>query len=78
MTYQKKPTPEQRILELLRKRGKKGVYAWEITDDLKILQYNARIFGLRKKGYIIKNIKRCHFVLTYDRSFDENGQGKII
>lgn len=56
-------TQEQRILKILRARGNNGVYAWEIMKDLNILQYNARIFGLRRKGYNIRNVKPGHFVL---------------
>jgi hypothetical protein len=64
-TYIPNKTQEGRILELLRQRGSAGVYSWEITNDLHILQYNARVFGLRHKGFEIKNTKN-HFVLTYD------------
>lgn len=55
-SYIKDGTQEQRILDLLRERGYAGVMAWEIPANLHILQYNARIFGLRKKGYDIRNI----------------------
>lgn len=61
--YLKNPTQEEKILSFLQERGEKGVFAWEITDNLKILQYNARIFGLRKKGYNIINKEKCHFIL---------------
>jgi lysozyme family protein len=54
--YKENGTQEQRILELLKERGNSGVMAWEIPATLRILQYNARVFGLRKKGYDIKNI----------------------
>ncbi len=64
MSYLKMPTQEQRILNLLKQRGTQGVYAWEITGDLHILQYNARIFGLREKGHNIENKKPGHFVLV--------------
>jgi hypothetical protein len=55
MNYIAKPTQEQQILTLLEERGKEGVMAWEIPANLHILQYNARVFGLRKKGYLIIN-----------------------
>ena len=68
--YQKRPTQEQRILDFLIERGEEGVFAWELTNvDIMrerggaTLQYNARIYGLRKKGYIIKNKQPGHFVL---------------
>lgn len=61
--YQEKPTQEMRILKFLKERGKTGVYAWEIMRDLHILQYNARIFGLRKKGHIIINSQPGLFIL---------------
>jgi lysozyme family protein len=53
--YIEKKTQEQRILDLLRERGSSGVMAWEIPANLHILQYNARVYGLRKKGYDIRN-----------------------
>jgi hypothetical protein len=66
--YQKKPTQEQRILKLLRDRGKSGAYVWEFMmpsnqGGLGIAQYNARIYGLRKKGFKIENKTPGHFVL---------------
>lgn len=61
-------TQEQRILKLLKDRGGNGVSAWEITNNLHILQYNARIHGLRKKGHNIINVKPGLFVL---REFKE-------
>lgn len=55
--YIKNGTQEQKILELLKQRGSQGVWAWEIPANLHILQYNARVFGLRRKGYDIVNQK---------------------
>jgi len=68
--YQKRPTQEQRILRTLRERGERGLYAYEICmpqekGGLGILQYNARIYGLRKKGFNIIN-SRGLFVLKED------------
>lgn len=82
-TYIKRPTQEQRILELLRERGAKGVMVWEFMiprpqGGLGIAQYNARIWGLRRKGYVIENKKPGHFILTDDIEYEENGQRKII
>lgn len=68
--YTKRPTQEQRILKLLQERGSQGVYAYELTntDFMKdrggaVMQYNARIYGLRKKGHDIENTTPGHFVL---------------
>lgn len=61
--YVKNGTQAARILEVLRGRGERGVYAWEITGDLHILQYNSRIFDLRKKGFDIINERPGLFVL---------------
>jgi hypothetical protein len=72
MKYQDRPTQEQKLLEMLRLRGSYGVYAWEIIKDLNILQYNARVFGLRRKGYKIVNKKPGLFVLQ------ERGQTTLI
>jgi hypothetical protein len=60
-----------RILELLKERGSAGVWAWEIPNNLRILQYNARVFGLRKKGYDIRNINGKFYLHTepYQTSF---------
>jgi len=80
--YQKRPTQEQRILSLLRNRGSRGVFIYEIIAPrprgLGIAQYNARIWGLRQKGFVIDNVKPGHFVLTKDIDFEKNGQGKIL
>jgi len=43
---------EQRILEKLRRAGKIGVYPTRFME-MGILQYNARIYGLREDGYNI-------------------------
>jgi hypothetical protein len=80
--YQEKPTQEERILKLLRKRGKEGAKVYEFMmprpHGLGIAQYNARIWGLRKKGYDIVNVTPGHFVLKNDPEFEENGQRVII
>jgi len=81
MIYHKKLTQEQRILNLLRERGSRGAYVYEFMtprpNGLGIAQYNARIYGLREKGYVIENKKPGHFVLVKDIEFDENGQGRL-
>lgn len=61
--YISKPTQEQRILAFLQERGEEGVHSWEIVN-MGILQYTARIWGLRDKGYIIKNVKKNLYVLV--------------
>lgn len=77
--YEEKPTQEQRILSLLRERGSAGVKVYELVaprpQGLGIAQYNARIWGLRKKGHVIRNKKPGHFVLIDQ---DENGQLSMI
>jgi hypothetical protein len=69
-------TQEGRILSLLKERGGQGVMVYEMMmprpQGLGIAQYNARIFGLRKKGYIIQNKEPGHFVLI------EPGQQPLI
>ena len=66
-TYEKRPTQENRILELLRERGDQGVYVYEFMtptpDGLGIAQYGARLLGLRRKGFNIINKEIGHFVL---------------
>lgn len=67
--YKEDLTQEERILDLLKERGSKGVFVWEFMmprnrGGLGIAQYNARIWGLRKKGYNIVNEKPGHFILV--------------
>lgn len=52
-TKPKKLTQADRLLNYL-KRVKRA-YIWEIVRDLRIYQYNARIFDLRRKGYQIRH-----------------------
>jgi len=66
--YVKKPTQEERILKMLKERGKAGLYVYEIMTPrnmggLGIAQYTARIWGLRQKGHNIINKKKGLFVL---------------
>lgn len=70
--YKENSTQEERILELLKERGEEGAFVYEFMiprnkGGLGIAQYNARIYGLRKKGYNIKNKTPGHFVLVEDR-----------
>lgn len=69
--HEKRPTQEERILQLLRERGTQGVKSWEIPNDLHILQYNARIFGLRNKGHNIVN-KNDTFYLMPNEPYQES------
>lgn len=68
--YIEKPTQEKRILDLLRERGNRGAFVYEFMipkpEGLGIAQYNARIKGLRDKGFDIENVKPGHFVLHED------------
>ena len=80
MGYIKKPSQEMRILKLLKERGKSGVKAYELAMPRNqggqgILQYNARIWSLRQKGYNIENKEPGHFVLNV---FEENGQWRLV
>lgn len=46
-----KQTQEMRILNALRGKPRETTY---FTDALRIMQYGARILGLRGKGYVIE------------------------
>ena len=74
--YIKSNSQEGRILDLLRKRGPQGVKVYELMTPWPqgegIAQYNARIYGLRKKGYEIVNKEPGHFVLL------EPGQQQLV
>ena len=63
-------TQEERILTLLKERGSRGAYVYEFMqprpNGLGIAQYNARIWGLKQKGYQIINLQPGHFVLKED------------
>jgi len=80
--YEERPTQEQRILDLLRERGKAGAYVYKFMtprpQGLGIAQYNTRIWELRQKGFVIENKTPGLFLLTNDIEFDQNGQRKII
>lgn len=66
--YIKSNSQEGRILALLRDHGDQGVMVYELVgpkpEGLGIAQYNARIYGLRKKGYVITNVTPGHFILV--------------
>lgn len=60
-------TQREQLLRLLRSRGSKGAYVYELQapkpQGLGLAQYNARIFELRAKGFNIVNVEEGHFVL---------------
>lgn len=68
--YQENKSQEQRILDLLQERGDQGAMVYEFMmprpHGLGIAQYNARIYGLRQKGYQIINKTPGHFVLKQE------------
>lgn len=72
-------TQQERILDLLKRRGSAGVRVYELIaprpEGEGIAQYNARILELRRKGHLIENIAPGHFVL---RDQDENGQVRFV
>lgn len=51
--YEERLTQEQQILKLLQKQ--EWTSSLQIVQDTYILQYNAKIWGLRKKGYKIES-----------------------
>lgn len=76
----KNDTQQKRLLELLKQRGKAGVYVYEIQtprpEGLGIAQYNARISELRELGHDIVNVVPGHFVLdeSYNSSISQPSQ----
>lgn len=78
---QSRPSQRERLLALLRAKGSRGVYVYEIIaprpDGLGIAQYNTRIKELREGGndrpkYNIVNTEPGHFVLI------EHGKREVI
>ena len=61
-------TQQERILELLQERGELGVHSWEMTNDMNIMQYGARVLELRGLGHNIVNVKKNHFVLRESKN----------
>jgi hypothetical protein len=45
---------KQKILNLLKARGKHGVYNWELPNELHILKYTNRLSELYKDGWDIR------------------------
>jgi hypothetical protein len=73
--YQAKNTQESRILDLLIERGEAGAYSYELAEPqpkgLGCLQYNARLYGLRKKGHNIISDRDGHFILHRQKTMEE-------
>jgi hypothetical protein len=71
--YEQRSTQENQILDLLTERRGAGVYSYELAEPhprgCGILQYNARIYGLRKKGYNIVSDIRGHYVLENKQTY---------
>jgi hypothetical protein len=65
--YEQKSTQENQILDLLTASKGAGVYSYQLAtphpEGLGILQYNARIYGLRHKGHKIISDRKGHYVL---------------
>ena len=65
--YEQRTTQEQKILDLFAERKGAGVYAYELAEPsprgLGILQYNARIYGLRHRGINVVSDHKGHFVI---------------
>ena len=65
--YEQRTTQENQILDLLGERKGMGAYSYELAkpkpDGCGVLQYNARIYGLRKKGHNIVSDFKGHFIL---------------
>ena len=65
--YEQRLTQEQKILDLFAERKGAGVYAYELAEPaprgLGILQYNARIYGLRHRGINVVSDHKGHFVI---------------
>jgi len=75
-SYKSDKTQEERILDLLRSSGAQGAYVYDFMmprpQGLGIAQYNARVYGLRQKGYEIINKTPGHFILR------EQGQMQML
>ena len=69
--YEPRTTQENQILDLLIGSRGTGVYSYQLAQPkpigLGILQYNARIFGLRKKGHRIISDFRGHYIIKEER-----------
>ena len=71
--YEQRTTQEQRILDLFTERKGAGVYAYELAEPrpqgLGILQYNARIYGLRHRGFNIISDYKGHFIIKEEHQY---------
>lgn len=78
-------TQQERILELLKQRGKAGVFNYEFFHlQPAILRAASRVDELRKQGHDIETVKVTKGVFKYilhqldQFEIDENGQYKFI
>lgn len=82
-SYVANDTQEGRILDFLRERGERGIFVYELMapknkGGLGIAQYNARIWSLRRKGYVITNAEPGHFVLAFDVRASKDRQKTVF
>jgi hypothetical protein len=73
--YEQRTTQESEILALLLERRAEGVYSYELATPspkgLGILQYNARIYGLRRKGHKITSDRKGHYIMETRPSIED-------
>ncbi len=75
-------TQKEQLLNLLRNRGRYGVWVYEIITPqpkgLGIAQYNARVYELRRAGYVIENVEPGLFKLISEpTNYKETGCGQL-
>jgi len=56
LTAHTRPTQKQKILNLLKQRGKNGAYNWEFATELHVLKYTNRLSELYQDGHNIRRI----------------------
>ena len=61
----KKPTQVEKILQLLKDRGARGVFNYEMDNDLHIPRYSSRLHELYRLGYDIRKERRKGGVVRY-------------
>lgn len=55
LTAHKQPTQKQKLLKILKARGKHGAYNWELNEHVGF-RYGARVWELRSEGYNILTV----------------------
>jgi hypothetical protein len=79
--YENRTTQESQILDLLISSKGAGVYSYQLAAPvprgLGILQYNARIYGLRHKGYKIVSDRKGHYVLEANTVTEKTNESKM-